>query len=102
MKKAPTITQTLKKYFDFIEKSLEKVLTMRIMRVIIYSGGEERMKFREIEKIILDDGWYFKTARGSHNHYKHPTKSGKVTIPKHSGDLDPRTIKSILEQAGLK
>lgn len=65
------------------------------MRVIIYTGGEERMKFREIEKIILDDGWYFKTARGSHNHYKHPTKSGKVTIPKHSGDLDPRTIKSI-------
>ena len=87
--------------FCFSE-NFEKVLTIRIMRVIIYTGGEERMKFREIEKIILDDGWYFKTARGSHNHYNHPTKSGKVTIPKHSGDLDPRTIKSILEQAGLK
>ncbi|GFI46963.1 hypothetical protein IMSAGC019_02283 [Lachnospiraceae bacterium] len=31
----------------------------------------------------------------------HPTKPGKVSIPNHSGDLDPRTVKSILKQAGL-
>ncbi len=60
------------------------------------------MKFREIEKIILNDGWYYKNTKGSHNHYKHPTKPGKVTIPKHLGDLDKRTINSILEQARLK
>lgn len=59
------------------------------------------MKFREVEKIILDDGWYLKSVRGSHHQYKHPTKEGKVTIPKHNGDLDPKTIKSILKQAGL-
>lgn len=59
------------------------------------------MRFREIEKIILADGWRFKNARGSHYSYRHPTKPGKVTIPNHSGDLDPRTIKSILRQAGL-
>jgi predicted RNA binding protein YcfA (HicA-like mRNA interferase family) len=60
------------------------------------------MKFREVEKMILDDGWYFKTTKGSHNHYKHPTKTGKVTIPKHIGDLDLKTVKSIMKQAGLK
>ena len=59
------------------------------------------MKFREIEKIITADGWTFKSSKGSHNHYKHPTKPGKVTIPKHAGDLDPKTVKSILAQAGL-
>ena len=59
------------------------------------------MKFREIEKIILTDGWRLKQVRGSHYSYVHPTKAGKVTIPNHSGDLDPRTIKSILKQAGL-
>lgn len=59
------------------------------------------MKFREIEKIILKDGWFFKNAKGSHNHYKHPVKPGKVTIPNHPGDLDPRTVKSILKQAGI-
>lgn len=60
------------------------------------------MKFKEIEKIILNDGWYYKNSKSSHNHYKHPTKAGKVTIPRHIGDIDKRTIKSILEQAGLK
>ena len=60
------------------------------------------MKFRELEKMILDDGWYYKTTKGSHNQYKHPTKSGKVTIPNHKGDLDLRTVKSIKKQAGLK
>lgn len=60
------------------------------------------MKFREIEKIILDDGWYFKNSKGSHHHYKHPTKKGKVTIPKRIGDLDNLTVKTILIQAGLK
>lgn len=59
------------------------------------------MKFREIEKILFADGWVFKNAKGSHNHYVHPIKPGKVTIPNHTGDLDPRTVKSILQQAGL-
>ena len=59
------------------------------------------MRFREIEKLILDDGWQFKKAKGSHCSYIHPTKPGQVTIPNHSGDLDPRTVKSIMKQAGL-
>ncbi|WP_303690901.1 type II toxin-antitoxin system HicA family toxin [Megamonas hypermegale] len=28
--------------------------------------------------------------------------SCKITIPNHPGDIDPRTLKSILRQAGLK
>ena len=40
------------------------------------------MRFREIEKIILADGWQFKKAKGSHYSYIHPTKPGKVSIPK--------------------
>jgi predicted RNA binding protein YcfA (HicA-like mRNA interferase family) len=47
------------------------------------------MKFREIEKIILADGWMFKSAKGSHHQYTHPTKPGKVTIPCHSNDIAP-------------
>jgi predicted RNA binding protein YcfA (HicA-like mRNA interferase family) len=59
------------------------------------------MRAIEAEKIILKDGWFFKSQKGSHRHYKHQTKLGKVTIPFHSGDLDPRTVKSIMKQAGL-
>ncbi|MDR3243090.1 MAG: type II toxin-antitoxin system HicA family toxin [Clostridiales Family XIII bacterium] len=59
------------------------------------------MKFRDIEKIILDDGWTFKSAKGSHYQYVHPTKSEKVTIPCHPGDIAPIIIRSILKQVGL-
>lgn len=60
------------------------------------------LKPREMEKIILDDGWVFKSQEGSHRHYVHPAKSGKVTIPFHSKDLPKGTEKSIRKQAGLK
>ena len=60
------------------------------------------MTLREVEKLLLTDGWKFKNARGSHNYYIHPVKPGKVTIPNHSGDLDKKTVHSILKQAGLK
>ena len=60
------------------------------------------MRVRELEKLIQKDGWYFVRQVGSHKHYKHPTKKGKVTIPNHSGDVDKGTANSILKQAGLK
>lgn len=60
------------------------------------------MRAREIEKILLKDGWCFVKQSGSHRQYKHPSKPGKVTIPWHTGDLDKRTADSILNQAGLK
>ncbi|MDR1106580.1 MAG: type II toxin-antitoxin system HicA family toxin [Treponema sp.] len=59
------------------------------------------MKFQEIERIILNDGWTLKAVKGSHHQYVHLTKPGKVTIPYHSGDIAPVIIKSILKQAGI-
>lgn len=61
-----------------------------------------KMRFREIEKIVLNDGWELVDVRGSHHQYKHPTKTGKVTIPNHRGDIPQRVVNSILKQAGLK
>jgi predicted RNA binding protein YcfA (HicA-like mRNA interferase family) len=60
------------------------------------------MNFREIEKVIKDDGWFVVSTEGSHHQYKHPVKHGKVTIPFHRGDIPARVINSILKQAGLK
>lgn len=60
------------------------------------------MKLREMEKLILADGWIYKSQEGSHKHYVHPTKSGKVTIPFHQGkDLNKKTENSIKKQAKL-
>ena len=60
------------------------------------------MRATELEKILLKDGWFFVKQVGSHRHFKHPSKSGKVTIPFHKGDVDKGTANSILKQAGLK
>jgi predicted RNA binding protein YcfA (HicA-like mRNA interferase family) len=60
------------------------------------------MKFQEIERIILKDGWTLKSVNGSHYQYRHPSKPGKVTIPYHAGDIHPKTVNSILKQAGIK
>jgi predicted RNA binding protein YcfA (HicA-like mRNA interferase family) len=61
----------------------------------------ENMKFQEIERIILRDGWTLKAVTGSHHQYIHIVKPGKVTIPHHTKDIAPVIIKSILKQAGL-
>jgi predicted RNA binding protein YcfA (HicA-like mRNA interferase family) len=60
------------------------------------------MTVREIIKILHQDGWYDADQDGSHLQLKHPTKSGKVTVPKHSGDIAPGTLNRIYKQAGLK
>jgi len=61
-------------------------------------------KVREAIRIIEDDGWFqVKTSGTSHRQFKHPTKSGRVTVAgKLSDDLAPGTFNSILKQAGLK
>jgi predicted RNA binding protein YcfA (HicA-like mRNA interferase family) len=57
---------------------------------------------REIIDIIEADGWYFKYATGSHRHFKHPTKKGKVTVAHPDKDIPPKTFNAIMRQAGLK
>jgi predicted RNA binding protein YcfA (HicA-like mRNA interferase family) len=61
------------------------------------------MKVSEALRLLLDDGWYLAATRGSHRQFKHPSKSGRVTLPgKPSNDLAPGTLNSILKQSGLK
>ena len=52
--------------------------------------------------MIEADGWYLVRVAGSHHQYKHPTKTGKVTIPHPKKDFPIKTIKSILKQAGIE
>ncbi|MBZ4662819.1 MAG: YcfA family protein [Caloramator sp.] len=60
------------------------------------------MKPKEIIKILQNNGWVEVRQRGSHKQFKHPSKSGLVTVPYHNKDLDPKTMNSIFKQAGLK
>ena len=61
------------------------------------------MNFRNITKLVEQDGWYLKRTNGSHCQYKHPTKPGLVTIAGKPGKDVPEAMrKSILKQAGLE
>ncbi len=57
---------------------------------------------KELMKVLTKDGWYIDRVRGSHHILKHPTKNGRVTIALHKEDLKPKTLQTILKQAGPK
>ena len=59
------------------------------------------MTTKEIIRQLKQNGWYEKNQKGSHQHFIHKTKKGKITVPKHSGDIPIGTAKAILKQAGL-
>ena len=56
---------------------------------------------RKLIKLLEDDGWVRIGVTGSHHHFKHPIKPGKVTIPHPRKDLPTGTVRSLLRQAGL-
>jgi hypothetical protein len=37
-----------------------------------------------------------------HLQFKHPQRSGRVTVPRHSGDISYETLRSIEKQSGLR
>ncbi len=61
------------------------------------------MKVSEMLAKLSEDGWYLVATRGSHRQFKHPEKSGRVTVAgKPSDDLASGTLNSIMKQARLK
>lgn len=60
------------------------------------------MHSSKVIKRLLDDGWYEVAVRGSHHQFKHPGKSGRVTVPHPKKDLPLGTVNNIFKQAGLK
>ena len=61
------------------------------------------MKVRNIIRLLESQGWQLVRTKGSHRQYKHPSCPGLVTVPAHwNDDLNPKTLQSILKQAGLK
>ena len=61
------------------------------------------MKVRDLIRLIEKDGWYLIRTRGSHRKFRHPTKSGAVTVAGKLGlEVPAGTLNSVLKQAGLK
>ncbi len=61
------------------------------------------MKVREVIRLLEHEGWELVVIRGSHRQFKHPRKSGRVTVSGSLGDDMPKgTLASVRRQAGLK
>ncbi len=61
------------------------------------------MKAKELLKLLIKDGWYVVSQKGSHIKLKHNTKSGSIIFPNHgSKEIAKVTEKSIRKKAGLK
>lgn len=61
------------------------------------------MKVKELLKLLEGDGWFLVRTKGSHRQYKHPSKSGTVTVAgKSSIEVPKGTLNAILKQSGLK
>ena len=57
---------------------------------------------RGVIKRLKKEGWILVHTVGSHHHYKHPNKPGRVTVPHPKKDLRRQTLLSICRQAGWK
>jgi predicted RNA binding protein YcfA (HicA-like mRNA interferase family) len=61
--------------------------------------------YRELVRILKEDGWFLERTSGSHMQYRHPAKPGTVTLPaggRMAKEVPPGTLNSVLKQAQLK
>jgi len=79
----------------------------RARRPVVLQIAEvlQRMKYRDVVKLLETDGWHLDRVVGSHMQFRHLNKPGTVTVPaggKLAKDVPPGTLSSIYKQAGLK
>ena len=55
---------------------------------------DNNMKFRDLQKLILDLGMIFQNQEGSHMRYRHP-KGAAVNIQNRKGNAKPYQVKQV-------
>jgi predicted RNA binding protein YcfA (HicA-like mRNA interferase family) len=61
------------------------------------------VKVRDILKLLRQGGWEHVRTKGSHRQFRHPEKSGTVTVAGKPGvEIPIGTLKNIFKQARLK
>jgi mRNA interferase HicA len=61
------------------------------------------MKCSELYRILIKNGWFSVSQKGSHIKMKHETQPGVIIFPNHgSQELGKGLVKKILRDAGIK
>ena len=66
----------------------------------MYNVYKSEMTSRDVIRRLIQDGWRLVRSKGSHRQFKHPDRSGLVTVPHPKKQLPKETLKSIFRQAG--
>ena len=53
-------------------------------------------------ELLEADGWYVVAQEGTHMHFRHPMKPGRVTVQHPLKDVPAATRRSIAHQAGIE
>lgn len=59
------------------------------------------LKPREVEKILLSNGFIVNVSKSSHRHYFNPETKAHTTVPFHSREIAIGTLRSIIRQSKL-
>ena len=59
-----------------------------------------KLDSKSIIRRLKADGWEQVGQKGSHVHFKHPEKPGRITVPHPKKDFPKGTLRSIFESAG--
>lgn len=60
------------------------------------------VKPKQALRALLKAGFYIDRQRGSHVALRHEDRYGTVTVPLNKKDIKPKTLRSIIDQAGLR
>ncbi|MEO8925811.1 MAG: type II toxin-antitoxin system HicA family toxin [Caulobacteraceae bacterium] len=60
------------------------------------------MKSREVIHLLKAAGWIEVAQKGSHRQFRHPDKSGRVTVVHPKKDIPIGTLLSMERQSGLR
>jgi predicted RNA binding protein YcfA (HicA-like mRNA interferase family) len=56
----------------------------------------KEVKYREIERFLLDQGWRVLRTRGSHEIWGGPNGAGRLTTPRH-GTVSPGVVRDVIQ-----
>lgn len=62
--------------------------------------GTIELDGRRIRRRLEGDGWFLLRQTGPHDIYMHPSRKGRIIVPRHRGDLDFGLARTLARQAG--
>ncbi len=61
------------------------------------------MKVRDVLRLIEEDGWRFRSQKGSHRQFVHASKKGRVTVAgRPSQEMHVKTLGDVFRQAQIE